>query len=57
MKHTNRKTSMVSAEMDLKLFMDLAVVFKPMLPLSAEFTKVAVIASEYPDIMISRVRS
>jgi biopolymer transport protein ExbD len=48
MLHTRRKTSMVSAEMDLKPFMNLMVVLIPMLLLSAEFAKVAVIDIDLP---------
>lgn len=49
MKHARRKTSMVSAEMDLKPFMNLMVVLIPMLLLSAEFAKVAIIDIALPE--------
>lgn len=49
MKHARRKKSMVSAEMDLKPFMNLMVVLIPMLLLSAEFAKVAIIDIALPD--------
>ena len=48
MKHTCRKNTMVSAEMDLKPFMNLMVVLIPMLLLSAEFAKVTIIDIDLP---------
>lgn len=48
MKTVNRKHVMVSAEMDLKPFMNLMVVLIPMLLLSAEFANVAIVDVQLP---------
>lgn len=44
-----RKKSMISSDMDLKPFMNLMVVLIPMLLLSAEFAKVAIIDIKLPE--------
>lgn len=49
MKQIMKKKSQVSIEMDLKPFMNLMVVLIPMLLLSAEFTKVAIIDISLPE--------
>jgi biopolymer transport protein ExbD len=52
-----RKSVMTSSEMDLKSFMNLMVVLIPMLLLSAEFAKVAIIDIKLPENRGSQTKS